>query len=147
LGIFSAVLFAPRYTLWDVRDWMGGVTTSQSHFFGETMSGPIVSVNLPRFSTDFAIPMFVFQGADDNITPAQMARAYVDSMTAPQKQFVLITGAGHMAMSTKRDEFLKQLVERVRPLAIQPEPTPRSAQSLKMLQQTTILHFRSPAML
>ena len=126
LGILSAVFFAPGSTLWDFRDWMAGLMTSQNHFYGETMSGPIMAVDLPAFSTDFAIPMFVFQGADDNIAPAKLARAYIDRIRAPHKELVLITGAGHVAIVTKSNEFLSLLVQRARPLAIQAEQTTRS---------------------
>jgi proline iminopeptidase len=82
------------------------------------MTGPLVTVDLPAQGTSFAIPIFIFQGEDDNVTPAQLARAYVDTITAPQKWFVPINGAGHLAMVVKSDEFLKLLVERVRPIAI-----------------------------
>jgi hypothetical protein len=46
-------------------------------------------------------------------------QAYVDSITAPQKELVLIPNAGHNVIATKSDEFLRLLVQRVRPLAIQ----------------------------
>jgi pimeloyl-ACP methyl ester carboxylesterase len=121
LDTVSAILFAPGYTLRDFRDWVTGFDSSQSHFFGDTMSGPFMDVDLPALGTDFAIPIFVFQGADDNIAPPELARAYVDGITAPQKQFIPITGAGHVAMMARSNEFLKLLDEWVRPLAIQPK--------------------------
>lgn len=37
---------------------------------------------------------------------------YVDSITAPQKQLVLIPNAGHNVIATKSDEFLTLLVQR-----------------------------------
>lgn len=118
--VLAAGFLAPRCTLLDFRNWMAGFQTSQEHFIGNNMSGPFMAVDLPALGTDFAVPIFVFQGAADNITPAQLAESYVRSITAPQKQFVLIPRAGHLAMATNSDEFLKLLVERVRPLAIQP---------------------------
>jgi pimeloyl-ACP methyl ester carboxylesterase len=118
LRILSDVVFAPRYTLWDCVDWIRGTESSQSHFFGETMSGPIMEVDLAASGTEFAVPMFVFQGANDNITPVPPVRAYVDSIRAPQKRLVLIADAGHMVMMTKSDEFLRMLVQWVRPLGL-----------------------------
>jgi hypothetical protein len=50
-----------------------------------------------------------FQGTEDNIAPAELARAYVDGITAPQKEFVPIMGAGHVAMIARNDEFLTLL--------------------------------------
>jgi pimeloyl-ACP methyl ester carboxylesterase len=94
-----------------------GLYASQERFLGDDMSGPFVTVDLPALGTNFAIPIFVFQGENDHVTPAQLARAYIDTIAAPEKLFVAINGAGHLAMVLKRDEFLKLLVKRVRPLA------------------------------
>jgi pimeloyl-ACP methyl ester carboxylesterase len=115
--VLAIELLAPRTTLFDFRDWVNGFLTSQEHFLHDDMSGPFMNVDLPALGTDFAVPVFVFQGADDNVTPAKLAGKYVESISAPQKQFVLIPGAGHLAMTTKSEEFLKLLLERVRPLA------------------------------
>jgi len=117
LGIVGAILIAPRYSLFDSWNWLTGLYTSQEHWLGDDMRGPFVTVDLRSLGESFAIPMFVFQGEDDNITPAQVASAYVDSITAPHKCFVALKGGGHLAMVLKSDEFLKLLVERVRPLA------------------------------
>jgi pimeloyl-ACP methyl ester carboxylesterase len=115
--VLALELLAPRTTLFDFRDWVNGFLTSQEHFLHDDMSGPFMNVDLPALGADFVVPVFVFQGAEDNITPASLAGKYVESIRAPQKQFVLIPGAGHLAMTTKSEEFLKLLVERVRPLA------------------------------
>jgi pimeloyl-ACP methyl ester carboxylesterase len=66
---------------------------------------------------DFALPVFVIQGAEDFTTPTPLARAYVDSIRAPSKAFVSIEGAGHFAVFTSSDAFLRELVSRVLPLA------------------------------
>ena len=98
---------------------MRGITTSQDHFRFREAVEAVEAADLPSMGTDFAIPFLVFQGALDRVTPAQPVRAYVDSLTAPQKQVVLIPNAGHNVMATQSDEFLSLLVQRVRPLAIQ----------------------------
>jgi pimeloyl-ACP methyl ester carboxylesterase len=94
-------------------------------------SGPAKTISalkdLPALGTDFAVPFFVFQGALDNISPAQPAAAYVDSIRAPRKEFVAIPNAGHNAMVMKSEAFLKLLVDRVRPLSIQAEPNNQRA--------------------
>jgi pimeloyl-ACP methyl ester carboxylesterase len=116
LGILLTLLVAPRYSLWDCLNWLRGTESSQSHFFGETMSGPVMELDLAALDTRFEIPFFVFHGANDNITPAQPVITYVDSIVAPQKRLVLIPGSGHMAFTTKGDEFFGLLVQWVRPL-------------------------------
>jgi pimeloyl-ACP methyl ester carboxylesterase len=117
LSLLAIVLFESDVTFRGLRDYIGGVTNSQNHFFGETMSGPLTTVDLKSLGTDFAIPIFVFQGAEDDVAATPLARAYVDAITAPQKKFIAIADAGHTAMYTRSDEFLRLLVEHVRPLA------------------------------
>jgi pimeloyl-ACP methyl ester carboxylesterase len=55
------------------------------HFFGLTMSGPLELVDLPALGTDFAIPIYVFQGEQDLTAPPKLAKAYFDSIKAPRK--------------------------------------------------------------
>jgi pimeloyl-ACP methyl ester carboxylesterase len=119
LSMISKVLFESDVGFRDLRDYIRGINDSQDHFIGVAADGPDTKVDLPALGTDFAIPMFVFEGAEDDVAPAGPAKAYVDSMVAPQKQFVAIANAGHTAMYSRADVFLRLLVERVRPLAIQ----------------------------
>jgi pimeloyl-ACP methyl ester carboxylesterase len=73
-------------------------------------------VDLPSLGTDFPMPFFVFQGAEDNVTPVAPVREYIDRIRSPHKELVLIPNAGHNAMATRSDEFLKLLLDRVKPL-------------------------------
>lgn len=117
--MISRVLFDSDAGFRDLRDYIRGISDSQDHFFGEDMTGPLNNIDMTALGTDFAVPFFVFQGADDDIAPASLARDYVARITAPQKQFVAIAGAGHTAMYTHVDEFLRLVVANVRPLALQ----------------------------
>jgi pimeloyl-ACP methyl ester carboxylesterase len=65
----------------------------------------------------FAIPVIVIQGAEDFTTPTSLAQEFVASLRAPRKEFVAIPG-GHFAVFMRSDEFLRELVARVRPLAL-----------------------------
>ncbi len=117
LRLIRTILFESDATFRDLRDYIGGVTDSQNHFIGVTAAGPSTKVDLRALGPDFAIPIFVFQGAEDDVAATPVARAYFDGINAPLKKFVAIPGAGHTAMYTRSDEFLRLLVERVRPLA------------------------------
>jgi pimeloyl-ACP methyl ester carboxylesterase len=66
----------------------------------------------------FAIPVFFFQGAEDFTTPTALAREYLEMIRAPQKAFVPIEGGGHFAVFMHSNQFLAELLKRVRPLAI-----------------------------
>ncbi len=62
--------------------------------------------------------MFIFQGEEDFTTATSLARQYEESMKAPKKAFVPIHGGGHFAVFMKSDQFLRELITRVRPLAV-----------------------------
>lgn len=62
------------------------------------------------------MPVFVIQGAEDFTTLTNLAKAYLNSLHASRKAFATIDGAGHFAVFTKRDVFLKELRSRVLPL-------------------------------
>jgi len=109
----STVLFESEAGWRDLRDYVRGLTTSDAHFREQ-----VKKVDLLSLGTDFGVPFFVFQGAKDNVTPVAAVEAYMDRVTAPRKQLVLIPGAGHNVIATRQQEFLKLLTERVRPLAM-----------------------------
>jgi pimeloyl-ACP methyl ester carboxylesterase len=90
---------------------------SFEHFWGLTLSGALTKVDLPALGTDFAIPVFIFQGQEDLTALPELAEAYFDSIKAPRKQFFLVPGTGHEPSATELALMLKVLVEQVRPLA------------------------------
>jgi pimeloyl-ACP methyl ester carboxylesterase len=110
-------VLAPRTTLADIYDLARATLASTTHFVGPTMTGPMTEIDLRGLGLDFAVPMFVIQGVDDDFTPAELSRAWLDSISAPHKAFVPIENAGHFAVTEHSDEFLRDLREQVRPLA------------------------------
>ena len=60
------------------------------------------------------------QGLNDDFTPAELSRAWLESISAPQKAFVPIENVGHFTLPERSDEFLQILRERVLPLAAPP---------------------------
>jgi pimeloyl-ACP methyl ester carboxylesterase len=88
------------------------------HFWGLTMSGPLEMVDLPALGTDFAIPIYIFQGQEDLTALPELAKAYFDSIKAPRKQFYLVPGTGHESSATELEMTLKVLNEQIKPLAL-----------------------------
>lgn len=82
------------------------------------MSGPVMKVDLKALGPDFAIPIFVFEGPDDYITSPELAKAYLVTLNAPRKDFVMLPAGGHFAVFTHPADFLKEMNARVRPLAL-----------------------------
>jgi pimeloyl-ACP methyl ester carboxylesterase len=106
-------LVAPGYTVRDINDSGDGQVLSADQLVPQTRSmGP------KELGLQFSIPMFIFQGSEDFTTPTALARQYEESIKAPQKAFVTINGGGHFAVFMHSDQFLNELVTRVRPLAV-----------------------------
>jgi pimeloyl-ACP methyl ester carboxylesterase len=113
----AASLYAPGYSLLDLYHAIQSIRFTLDTFIGPSMSGPLMKVDLNALGPDFAIPIFVFQGPDDYISSPELAKAYVDTLNAPQKEFVMLPAGGHFAVFTHPEAFLKEMNSRVRPLA------------------------------
>jgi pimeloyl-ACP methyl ester carboxylesterase len=111
--IFPAMMSSPNHTFRDVRDIIRGMNLSLDALFHELMS-----FDLRRQGTSFAMPCYVIQGDSDLFTPVAAARSYFDEMQAPHKAFALIKDSGHLAAFTRPDQFLEELLVRVRPLTL-----------------------------
>lgn len=110
-SMFGFALTAPGYSLRDVNDWIDGQVLS-----GERLVPQTSALDPTRLGGEFAVPVFVIQGAEDFTTPTSLARSFVNSIRAPRKEFVPIEGGGHFAVFMKSDAFLNELVARVLPL-------------------------------
>ena len=112
-GTLGLALVAPGNTVEDINDSGEGQILSADRLVPQTRSmGP------KELGLQFSMPMFIFQGSEDFTTPTALARQYEGSIEAPQKAFVTINGGGHFAVFMHSDEFLNELVKRVRPLAV-----------------------------
>jgi pimeloyl-ACP methyl ester carboxylesterase len=111
-AMFTLALTAPGGRLRDVHEWIDGQGVSAGSLVPQTRA-----LQAKAVGGDFAVPVFVIQGAEDFTTPTALARAFVDSIRAPRKAFATIAGGGHFAVFMKSSAFLDELVSRVRPLA------------------------------
>jgi len=112
----GGALFAPNLSLWDIYNWIRGFAQAPTfHVYNE-----MLSADLSSLGPDFQIPIFFFQGKMDERAQVSLAKEYFDSINAPHKEFVLLEGAGHFAVWSMPSRFLRELIARVRPLAVQP---------------------------
>jgi pimeloyl-ACP methyl ester carboxylesterase len=107
---------APNYSLWDEVNRVRGFLQIPTLKVYEEM----LATDLPAFAIDFQVPIFFFQGSEDDRTPATLAREYFEKINAPHKEFVLLNGGGHFAVWSMSDRFLQELTTRVRPFAAPP---------------------------
>jgi len=104
-------LSAPGYSLGDINDWFEGQNVSAEHLVPQTSA-----LDPKLLGGEFAVPVFVIQGAEDFTTPTSLAKTYLNSLHAPRKAFATIDGAGHFAVFTKQDVFLREFRTQVLPL-------------------------------
>ena len=69
-----------------LADYEAGEEYSFINFVGMKGDGMASQVDLPKLGTDFAIPMFFVEGAQDLLATPDVAQRYYDSLTAPQKR-------------------------------------------------------------
>lgn len=110
-GTLGFALVAPGGSVEDINDSADGQILSGQALFKKT--GLLTMKDL---GSEFSVPMFIFEGTEDFTTPTALAREFFESIKTPRKQFVLIPG-GHFAVFMNSNQFLKELVARVRPLA------------------------------
>ena len=97
--------------------WMKADDFSFLHFWGPTLAGPLMSVNLTAL-TDFEIPIFFIHGEVDLTIPPEFARAYFETIRAPRKEFYLVPGTGHNPSAAEIEMLRKVLLTQVQPIAI-----------------------------
>lgn len=115
-NLTPVVAFAPGWSLFDIY-WM---LHSYPYAERETLA-EVNRFDAYKLGTDFKVPFFIFNGALDAITPTDLAWYYFRAVSAPRKAFVSIPDTGHSAVLTAPGAFLKELVARVRPVAIENE--------------------------
>jgi pimeloyl-ACP methyl ester carboxylesterase len=112
-GTLGLALVAPGYSIKDLKDHEEGQSLSADRLLPE-----LQSIGPAELGLKFSVPVFVFQGEEDFTTSTVLARHYVESIKAPRKEFVAIKGGGHFAVFMRSDQFLQELITRVRPLAV-----------------------------
>jgi pimeloyl-ACP methyl ester carboxylesterase len=83
------------------------------------MWNSIMSDDLPKLGLDFKVPIFFILGAQDDLAVPALAHEYWESIRAPEKKFIVLHGAGHLALFRARPAFLRELVKWVRPVAVE----------------------------
>lgn len=115
-------LASPYHSL---RDLLGMLAAPR--YAGRRMHAETNGYDARALGTRFEVPLFVITGDRDAITPAELARHWLDEVEAPFKEFVVLEGGGHAALLTMPGAFLRELVARVRPFALagaRPAPQP-----------------------
>ncbi|MGM9513179.1 alpha/beta hydrolase [Roseateles sp. DB2] len=97
-------------------DYEAGEDYSFLQFVGLKGDGMASQIDLPRLGTEFQVPLFFVQGAEDLLTTPNVTQDYVDSLKAPQKALVLLPQVGHDPNQIMVDAQYRLLRERILPL-------------------------------
>ncbi|MEH6938302.1 alpha/beta hydrolase [Bacillus sp. JJ664] len=111
--MLPAMLSSPQHSIIDIIDILKGMKFSGDQLFNELMNFDYRSLG-----KEFSIPFFIFHGDQDIITPTKNAERFFQEINAPLKEFVYIKNAGHLACFARPEQFLIELIERVRQLAM-----------------------------
>lgn len=107
--------FMPDFSLLDWYNWRKGIAFSAKYLRGR--DGPMFQRDLASLGFEFSIPMFFIEGDEDYVTPSGPAEQYFKQIIAPQKDFEQFHGGDHFIPFDHPDQFLADLVARVRPFA------------------------------
>jgi pimeloyl-ACP methyl ester carboxylesterase len=108
--ILPAMLSSSMHTFGDIKDYFKGMGYSS-----KALTQELIHFYPDREVTALEIPLFIFQGDSDVVTPTVTARAYFDKIKAPHKEFALIRQAGHLACFARPEQFLTELITHVLP--------------------------------
>ena len=105
-----------RYVARDLPevDAVEGFLNTQRAVFAET-----AAFEAETLGTEFKVPMFFFQGAEDLNTPTALVRDYFARIKAPVKRLEILPDVGHLIV-VHHDRLLQLLNEHVRPLVLEP---------------------------
>jgi fermentation-respiration switch protein FrsA (DUF1100 family) len=90
-------------------------TAFPNDFCASKLNPYLLTIDARSGGTELPIPFFVIQGRDDNRTPPDAARAFLDQVRAPKKGYTEIDG-GHFACLTNAMDFLTALDRNMRSL-------------------------------
>jgi pimeloyl-ACP methyl ester carboxylesterase len=113
--VLRLLLTAPTHTLRDVKHRLTGFAYTRNRMFEQFMA-----FDARRLGTRFEVPFFLFQGDSDVVTLTGLAEDYFAGVRAPTKDLVRIDNASHFCAFTRPDQFLRELLTHVRPLASPP---------------------------
>jgi pimeloyl-ACP methyl ester carboxylesterase len=106
---------APEYTTPQAEaDYTAGEDYSYIQFVGFKGDGMFSKVDLPALGTQFDVPVYLLQGEEDYLTLPDISRRYFETLSAPDKAFILLPRTGHDPNTVMVDAQLKILNEKIR---------------------------------
>ena len=109
--LFKMIATAPGYSMKEMMALGQGLKYSAAALLPEMMS-----LDLRSMGTTFKLPVIFILAENDVLDPTALAVEYFGTIVAPKKELAILKGTGHSAVLINSEEFLRELLERVRPL-------------------------------
>lgn len=106
LPLLVTGLFAPEYSLFDALNVGKGPQFYSQHYRRDMIDGPLAD-NV----TSLDVPVYVFMGAYDMVTPASLAREWFETLKAPHKEWVLFDGSAHFPFFEEPELFAREMIK------------------------------------
>jgi proline iminopeptidase len=110
--LLTDVVSAPEYSLADDIGFIHGMSFSREIFVSQ-----LAKVDLKQLGPDFRAPIFFFEGKYDPYCRPALIWEYLQTIKAPEKEFIWFDRSGHFPFYEEPQRFSDQLIKRVLPLA------------------------------
>lgn len=104
LPLLLSGLRAPEYDLGDVLDVAEGSSFSSAHMTYDALRGPVTDE-----IRHVEIPVFLFLGRHDRVTPSRLAVEYLRELEAPEKDVYWFESSAHFPFFEEPDAFAEAL--------------------------------------
>jgi proline iminopeptidase len=121
----SLLLSSPDYSAKDIYRLISG---ESALFPARALFDEIMAIDLNRLGPKFDVPVVMFNGRHDWVTPTPISTAYFETIEAPQKKLIWFEHSGHNMFNDEPGAVFVALVNEVRPLAM---ANPDSSQTPK----------------
>jgi proline iminopeptidase len=111
----SLLLSSPDYSAMDIYRY---ITGESGLFPALALFDEIMTIDLNKLGPKFDVPVIMFSGRHDWVTPTPISTAYFNSIEAPQKKLIWFEHSGHNIFTDEPGAVFVALVNEVRPLAI-----------------------------
>jgi pimeloyl-ACP methyl ester carboxylesterase len=106
------MLFSGEYTPSDILGLIKGYRYVLTAMWEE-----VGATDFPRTCATFSVPYFIFDGALDQNTPAELVEDYFNLIQAPRKELIWFEKSGHNPMNDEPEKFKRLLRERLLAIA------------------------------
>ena len=115
LGSLIPIFTTPYCTTGELLSVVKGIT-KLVEYQGDLYRFLFEDYDARNYGTEYKVPIYCLQGENDWQTPYTLSKDFFEEITAPDKKFFTISGAGHATNIDNKAEFTRVLLEELRPL-------------------------------